>query len=119
MIKNKTYPEAFEDNILEAIFGYYYCKDCARKIMSVPQAAFAAKKVRKNLEKHDPEPKSETRYNGKYMNSIWGMYNRFSVHNLKKIMDNNNNQPQINSAPRLVGSSHLSVSVERLTYLPL
>lgn len=27
------------------------------------------------------------KYNSKMMNSIWGMYNRYSVHNLKKIMD--------------------------------
>lgn len=28
-------------------------------------------------------------YSSKYMNSIWGQYNRYSVHNLKKIMDKN------------------------------
>lgn len=61
--------------------------------MSVPQGAHAAFKIRKNMERanlHDNIMKQETaNYNSKYMNSIWGMYNRFSVHNLKKVMDSN------------------------------
>lgn len=28
------------------------------------------------------------KYNSKMMNSIWGMYNRYSVHNFKKNIDN-------------------------------
>ena len=28
-------------------------------------------------------------YNSKLMNSIWGLYNRYSVHNFKKIIDAN------------------------------
>jgi len=27
------------------------------------------------------------KYNGKLMNSIWGLYNRYSVHNLKKVTE--------------------------------
>lgn len=30
-----------------------------------------------------------TNYNSKFMDSIWGQYNRYSVHNLKKILNNN------------------------------
>jgi uncharacterized phage-associated protein len=27
------------------------------------------------------------KYNSKLMNSIWGLYNRYSVHNLKKVTE--------------------------------
>ncbi|XP_050311549.1 uncharacterized protein LOC126747096 [Anthonomus grandis grandis] len=97
--------------------------------MSVPQAAFAVKKLRKNTEKreeqffHGSHIKEETsRYNSKYMNSIWGMYNRFSCHNLKKVIGDHQPQAQANVGPTLKGlanTSSLSVSVERLSYLPL
>lgn len=30
---------------------------------------------------------SPLQYNSKLMNSVWGMYNRYSVHNLKKNID--------------------------------
>ncbi|VEN60994.1 unnamed protein product [Callosobruchus maculatus] len=75
---------------------------------SIPQAAFATNKIRqreaarKFLEcaQHDITPN----YNDKYMNSIWGQYNRYSVHNLKKIMDNTatilNFSVQTESAPQ-------------------
>lgn len=77
---------------------------------AVPQGAFATKKVRRNEEKrkefhcklfstlnkisiykYNPLGTTELNpmnYSSKYMNSIWGQYNRYSVHNLKKIMDN-------------------------------
>lgn len=35
-------------------------------------------------------------YNSKLMNSIWGMYNRYSVHNFKKNMDANGKQLPLN-----------------------
>lgn len=70
---------------------------------TVPQAAFAVRKYRENAEKQQRTNnnnniyadindggvlgKSPTKYSSKFMNSIWGMYNRYSVHNLKKIMD--------------------------------
>ncbi|XP_050472842.1 uncharacterized protein LOC126864946 [Bombus huntii] len=88
------------------------CKDCER-MAAIPQGAFAACKVRRNLERNamitspieerekvgkentfNMRPPSEGReltplkYNSKLMNSIWGLYNRYSVHNFKK---NNSN----------------------------
>ncbi|KAL1488879.1 hypothetical protein ABEB36_014672 [Hypothenemus hampei] len=70
-----------------------FCKSCVdnRENMSVPQGAFAAKKARNNMEKWENQQSKENafHYNSKYMNSIWGMYNRFSVHNLKQRMDDN------------------------------
>ncbi|XP_043673376.1 uncharacterized protein LOC122631571 isoform X2 [Vespula pensylvanica] len=85
-----------------------------RKMAAVPQAAFAASKVRCN-EKHDnslisliegkEKASKENTYNGRFylegweltplkynsklMNSIWGLYNRYSVHNFKKNTDAN------------------------------
>ncbi|XP_066246188.1 uncharacterized protein [Euwallacea similis] len=105
------------------------CKECAlnnKENMSVPQGAFATKKVRRNNEKYENEFYEEkmnaSNYNSKYMNSIWGMYNRFSVHNLKKMMDKNVQSHQANvgqAVKGLVASSNLSVSMERLSYLPM
>ncbi|XP_023017349.1 uncharacterized protein [Leptinotarsa decemlineata] len=69
----------------------YYCLNCEQEenMAAVPQAAFAAKKIRQNEEKLKTFPRKTdpTNYSSLYMNSIWGQYNRYSVHNLKKIMD--------------------------------
>lgn len=77
---------------------------------SIPQGAFAAQKVRQSLSKVDDNggtyskmkdekryqkvlfppaggEQSPLKYNSKLMNSIWGQYNRYSVHNLKKNAD--------------------------------
>ncbi|XP_060521234.1 uncharacterized protein LOC132698923 [Cylas formicarius] len=115
------------NDFLNEIFGI--CKAClSEEIMAaVPQGVFAAEKVRKNLESaenhyyRDNTSLNATNYSSKYMNSIWGMYNRFSVHNLKKVMDDNKLQHQVlgsGGEPRATGSK-LSVSVERLCHLPL
>jgi len=71
---------------------------------SIPMGAHAAFKVRDNLNGGPPGAEKADRfagafsaksmatdvqlyqpaqYNGKLMNSIWGMYNRYSVHNIK------------------------------------
>ncbi|XP_011063127.1 PREDICTED: enoyl-CoA hydratase domain-containing protein 3, mitochondrial-like [Acromyrmex echinatior] len=84
--------------------------DCG-KMASIPQSAFAVCKVRYNEEqtvsmmkkKEKTEEKKENvfnprpplegwelmplKYNSKLMNSIWGLYNRYSVHNFKKNTD--------------------------------
>ncbi|XP_001600285.1 uncharacterized protein LOC100116937 [Nasonia vitripennis] len=84
------------------------CTECNR-MSAVPQAAFAVLQVRKNFERaYSTEPEEESprdgktggfnakvlqegreltplKYNSKLMNSIWGLYNRYSVHNFKKI----------------------------------
>ncbi|KAL0109663.1 hypothetical protein PUN28_014593 [Cardiocondyla obscurior] len=87
------------------------CADCA-KMASIPQGAFAVWKVRHNehadsmsvmKKKEKIEDKKENtfnprlplqgweltplKYNSKLMNSIWGLYNRYSVHNFKKNTD--------------------------------
>ncbi|KAL6260741.1 hypothetical protein P5V15_008264 [Pogonomyrmex californicus] len=87
------------------------CIDCGR-MSAVPQGAFAAIKVRENMDKKKavsamktenkedtkrfhPYPKTPQegweltllKYNSKLMNSIWGQYNRYSVHNFKKNTD--------------------------------
>lgn len=71
---------------------------------SVPQGAFAACKVRERkmqiakIQTMEQESErmfyhgkylelSPVKYNSKLMNSIWGLYNRYSVHNFKKITD--------------------------------
>ena len=85
------------------------CTDC-RRMAAIPQGAFAACKVRRNqraalitpveekeklgkenmfsgrppVEGREPTP---LKYNSKLMNSIWGLYNRYSVHNFKKNTD--------------------------------
>ncbi|KAK2581053.1 hypothetical protein KPH14_006096 [Odynerus spinipes] len=87
------------------------CAGC-RKMAALPQAAFAASKVRCNqkrdnnmisaIEGKEKAGKEYTyngrfylkgweltplKYNSKLMNSIWGLYNRYSVHNFKKNTD--------------------------------
>ncbi|XP_017836138.1 uncharacterized protein LOC108595421 [Drosophila busckii] len=70
--------------------------------MALPQGAFAACKLREqfqerdmivsrlraaNADKTEYQQQRETlpmKYNDKLMNSIWGLYNRYSPHNVKK-----------------------------------
>nr|CAD7265054.1 unnamed protein product [Timema shepardi]CAD7572114.1 unnamed protein product [Timema californicum] len=82
------------------------CAACHQsKMASVPQGYFATKKVKANMNvscmktsdryipPHYPAMNKKdfehlpAKYNSKLMNSIWGLYNRYSVHNLKKITD--------------------------------
>uniref|UniRef100_A0A6M2DCM6 Putative product n=1 Tax=Xenopsylla cheopis TaxID=163159 RepID=A0A6M2DCM6_XENCH len=51
---------------------------------AIPQGAFAACKIRENRECLELTP---VKYNSKLMNSIWGMYNRYSPYNFKKSND--------------------------------
>ncbi|XP_014476713.1 PREDICTED: uncharacterized protein LOC106745534 [Dinoponera quadriceps] len=86
------------------------CIDCG-KMAAIPQGAFAACKVHYNEERaismsamegkekagkeslFNSRPPLEgweltpLKYNSKLMNSIWGLYNRYSVHNFKKNTD--------------------------------
>nr|XP_033321814.1 uncharacterized protein LOC117217973 [Megalopta genalis] len=89
------------------------CTGC-KKMAAIPQSALTACKVRRNLERNTmishPVDKKEKagkdvlfnarlsvegreltpmKYNSKLMNSIWGLYNRYSVHNFKKNTDAN------------------------------
>ncbi|EDV98248.1 uncharacterized protein LOC6568730 [Drosophila grimshawi] len=71
--------------------------------MALPQGAFAACKVREQFQERDmiisrlraanvtdkadnnmQREYSPVKYNDKLMNSIWGLYNRYSPHNVKK-----------------------------------
>ncbi|KAL7292939.1 hypothetical protein TKK_0013392 [Trichogramma kaykai] len=85
------------------------CSECY-KMSAIPQGAFAALKVRKNqdlpriLNIRAEEDKQDNKsgafnleegrelsaphYSSKLMNSIWGLYNRYSVHNFKQIHGN-------------------------------
>uniref|UniRef100_A0A1B6DIV1 Uncharacterized protein n=1 Tax=Clastoptera arizonana TaxID=38151 RepID=A0A1B6DIV1_9HEMI len=89
---------------------YELCLTCL-KMSSIPQGAFAANKVRQSMTKYRENntgsySKLNTdsdknqflvnkkltecgplKYNSKMMDSIWGQYNRYSVHNLKKNAD--------------------------------
>lgn len=103
------------------------CKDCER-MAAIPQGAFAACKVRCNLERNDmikPPMKEREKvgkegtfnmrpplegleltplkYNSKLMNSIWGLYNRYSVHNFKK---NNSNDGVFGKFVAICMASH-------------
>ncbi|XP_022225866.1 uncharacterized protein LOC111076380 [Drosophila obscura] len=72
--------------------------------MAMPQGAFAACKIRQQFNERDmivarmrsgtdknsvdnnsfQREYSPVKYNDKLMNSIWGLYNRYSPHNVKK-----------------------------------
>lgn len=107
----KTKNIVAEKEIAELLFET--CTGC-KKMAAIPQGALTACKVRRNLERntmitHPIEKKEKTgkdvlynarlsvegreltpmKYNSKLMNSIWGLYNRYSVHNFKKNTDAN------------------------------
>lgn len=102
-------PTLSVDRFRELLFEN--CTDC-EKMAALPQAAFATSKVRCNqerdngmismIERKEKANKEYTyddrfyptgweltplKYNSKLMNSIWGLYNRYSVHNFKKNTD--------------------------------
>jgi len=78
-----------------------------RRMATVPQGMFAAQKMRAHLERVNEDRSSDSnsnsagysfkdfkllehlplQYNSKLMNSIWGQYNRYSVHNVKQHTD--------------------------------
>ncbi|CAB3234112.1 unnamed protein product [Arctia plantaginis] len=89
---------------LRKIF-FNLCKGCQLEIMaSIPPSAFSARRIREtqhnmklsNTNKGNESKKffaetflelSPLKYNSKLMNSIWGLYNRYSPHNVKKVND--------------------------------
>nr|XP_031840780.1 uncharacterized protein LOC116430582 [Nomia melanderi] len=106
----KTRKIITKQEVAELLFEI--CIGC-RKMAAIPQGAFAVCKVRRNLERNsvitpidekekagkeimfNMRPSQEGReltpmkYSSKLMNSIWGLYNRYSVHNFKKNTDGN------------------------------
>ncbi|XP_045451373.1 uncharacterized protein LOC123660316 [Melitaea cinxia] len=95
--------EIFKTDILKSIF-FKVCKTCQGNMASIPPSAFSAGRIREtqhnmkvsNLKTGADPPKyfntklmelSPLKYNSKLMNSIWGFYNRYSPHNVKKIND--------------------------------
>ncbi|CAH2092980.1 unnamed protein product [Euphydryas editha] len=93
--------EVFKTYILEAIF-IKVCKACGENMASIPPSAFSAGRIREtqhnmkisNIKKGVEPLKyfhtklmelTPLKYNSKLMNSIWGFYNRYSPHNVKKI----------------------------------
>lgn len=90
---------------LDEIF-FNLCKGCVAAAMScVPPSAFSAGRIREaTRDMKSPPGKSTTespikyfhtkfmelsplKYNSKLMNSIWGFYNRYSPHNVKKVSE--------------------------------
>ncbi|CAG7828272.1 unnamed protein product [Allacma fusca] len=86
------------------ISAFLPCRSCGTgKMSSMPMGAYAAFKVRDNMNsqsdgKQGPSqqctmkmtpptsndcPDNPTKYTSKAMMAIWGMYNRYSVHNFK------------------------------------
>lgn len=88
-------------DLANTLFGQ--CEDCSR-MACLPQAAFAVHKMRKPQNEKNlamarlSSDKQESprylnnktldltplKYSDKLMNSIWGLYNRYSPHNFKK-----------------------------------
>lgn len=101
-----------QQDLAEALFDQ--CGDC-NKMASLPQAAFAVHKLRKpqneknltvarqSMDKQESPRYMKTldltpvKYSDKLMNSIWGLYNRYSPHNFKK---NNGSDQQYFSMPQ-------------------
>ncbi|XP_026756160.2 uncharacterized protein LOC113516024 [Galleria mellonella] len=98
--------KAHDNLTLHNIF-FNLCQACELKIMaSIPPSAFSAGRIRdtqrnrgdmklktnvtKSNEKYFNttfKELSPLKYNSKLMNSIWGFYNRYSPHNVKKVND--------------------------------
>ncbi|KAI8439481.1 hypothetical protein MSG28_013252 [Choristoneura fumiferana] len=93
----------YEATLVSDIF-FNLCKACQVKGMaSIPPSAFSAGRIREtqrdmkvsNVKSgRDPNAKifntnfmelSPLKYNSKLMNSIWGLYNRYSPHNVKNV----------------------------------
>lgn len=101
-----------QQDLAEVLFDQ--CGEC-NKMASLPQAAFAVHKLRKpqneknltvarqSMDKQESPRYMKTldltpvKYSDKLMNSIWGLYNRYSPHNFKK---NNGSGQQYFSMPQ-------------------
>lgn len=101
-----------QQDLADALFEQ--CGEC-NKMASLPQAAFAVHKLRKpqkeknltvarqSMDKQESPRYMKTldltpvKYSDKLMNSIWGLYNRYSPHNFKK---NNGSDQQYFSMPQ-------------------
>ncbi|KAJ0174614.1 hypothetical protein K1T71_009722 [Dendrolimus kikuchii] len=98
--------EALNTITLQNIFSKL-CKACQLNTMAaIPPAAFIAGRIREaesNMKVSKPSKGGgfgkffdrnltellPLKYNSKMMNSIWGLYNRYSPHNVKKVNDAN------------------------------
>ncbi|XP_026321353.1 uncharacterized protein LOC113231305 [Hyposmocoma kahamanoa] len=97
--------EALNNLTLGSIF-FNLCEACQVQTMaSIPPSAFSAGRIRetqRDMKVSNPSKgsrndsgkffntsmiESPLKYNSKLMNSIWGFYNRYSPHNVKKIND--------------------------------
>ncbi|KAM3965792.1 uncharacterized protein ACR2FA_000116 [Aphomia sociella] len=95
------------NNLTSYSTTFNLCKACELKIMAaVPPSAFSAGRIR-DTQRNKGDMKLKTnvtkgnekffntafmelsplKYNSKLMNSIWGFYNRYSPHNVKKVND--------------------------------
>ncbi|XP_052128648.1 uncharacterized protein LOC113201682 isoform X2 [Frankliniella occidentalis] len=76
---------------------------------AIPQGVLAARAVAANNAKMPEAARSEMafehpplKYNSKLMNSIWGLYNRYSVHNFKKNTDGEANNINFGSQQQVL-----------------
>ncbi|XP_050682361.1 uncharacterized protein LOC126977548 [Leptidea sinapis] len=96
------------------------CKACEKIMACIPPSAFSAGRIRetqRNMKISNIKKSGESReffntklmeltplkYNSKLMNSIWGFYNRYSPHNVKKINDAFNFSTEL---PQSAGNSN-------------
>ncbi|KAI4456383.1 hypothetical protein MML48_8g00004980 [Holotrichia oblita] len=114
-----------------------WMRDCGcsfAEMSTIGHAAFAVCKVRQNNEKmitkmqsidlekdkfydeqHNTQQYTPMKYNSKMMNSIWGMYNRYSVHNFKKNIDHKIGGFAASQQSQSVGPAASGAGVERST----
>ena len=87
---------------------------------AVPHGAFMAKKWSENQRRIPREKVSfwdgnmelnPLQYNSKMMNSIWGLYNRYSVHNLKNSLDKSTSVGALNQQIQSVGCASSGTNV--------
>ncbi|XP_044740615.1 uncharacterized protein LOC123301781 [Chrysoperla carnea] len=103
------FPNNFCMRIKILIEVFEICSDCLKlngRMSTIVPGAYCTRKVRENemyLSKMSPKDNNQKyeypdsrltelsplKYNSKLMNSIWGLYNRYSVHNFKQNTDAN------------------------------
>ncbi|XP_063244105.1 uncharacterized protein LOC134543165 [Bacillus rossius redtenbacheri] len=115
-LEGRAPPLSPRGDLEDALFDF--CSGCYEfRMASIPQGAYAAKKIRacidnktmsvSNMKASEKSSSHQyfayakkdfeylpAKYNGKMMNSIWGLYNRYSVHNMKKITDGDSSTVQ-------------------------
>ncbi|XP_041981838.1 uncharacterized protein LOC121735185 [Aricia agestis] len=105
------------------------CKDCQKNMAAIPPSAFSAAKIREtqrnmkvsNVKKGNDEKTkffntnllelTPLKYNSKLMNSIWGLYNRYSPHNVKNVNDAFTFNAELPSAANSAGKADAKLTL--------